>query len=277
MQLIKPSEISGKIMTLIAEADEKVILISPYFKISKWYKLLNRLEALRQKNIAVEIYVRENEFESIEEVLHIGFHPISIPNLHTKLYLNEKDAIVSSMNLLLSSDTNSLDIALRTQNKQEYDELFGYYTRYIKNSVAKNPSFSSRENFNLREELDKALFETLGREAKLNEFENKLQINTANKYEVFIGNGKTNDLRISCILSSKEFDYASKNKGIFQSSKMEIELSEGRKGYHDMIWGTMKRFKSYTINDLEPSEEKTIVDAIVKFIAGIEQLKKMAN
>jgi hypothetical protein len=274
MQLIKPSQISGEIMTLIEEADEKVILISPYFKISKWYKLLNRLEAVKQKNIEVEIYVRENEFESIEEVLHIGFQPITIPNLHTKLYLNEKDAIVSSMNLLLSSDTNSLDIALRTQNKQEYDDLFGYYTRYIKNSSAKNPSFSSSGNYNWRDELDKALFEALGREAYLNEFENKLQINTANKYEVFIANGKGNNLRISGILSSKEFEYASKNKGIFQSSKMEIELTEGRKGYYDMIWGTMKGFKSYTINELETDDEKIIVDIIVKFIAGIEQLKK---
>jgi hypothetical protein len=55
---------------------------------------------------------------------------------------------------------------------------------------------------------------------------------------------------------------------------MEIEFTEGRKGYYDMIWGTMKGFKSYTINELETDDEKIIVDIIVKFIAGIEQLKK---
>jgi hypothetical protein len=117
----------------------------------------------------------------------------------------------------------------------------------------------------------------LGREAYLNEFENKLQINTANKYEVFIANGKSNDLRISGLLSSKEFEYASKNRGIFQSSKMEIDLAEGRKGYYDMIWGTMKGFKSHTINELETGDDKIVVDAIVKFIVGIEQLKTMSN
>lgn len=276
MQLIKPSQISGEIMTLIEEADKKLILVSPYFKISKWYKLLNRLETIKKRNLEVEIYVREDEYESIEEVFQIGFQPITIPNLHTKLHLNEKEGIVSSMNLLLSSDTNSLDIALKTENKQEYDDLFGYYIRYIQNAIT-NSSQSGQIQADWREALDRGLSETLGRNVYINEYEGKLVINTSNKYEVFIANGRSNDLRISGILSNKEFDYTNRNKGLFQSSKMEIELTEGRDGYYDMVWGTMKGFKSWSINDLKPGEEQVIVDAIVKFIAGIEQLKKMAR
>ncbi len=37
----------------------------------------------------------------------------------------------------------------------------------------------------------------------------------------------------------------------------------------------MKGFKSYTINELDAGEGKVIVDAVVKFIAGIEQLKTL--
>lgn len=96
-------------MTLIEEADKKVVLVSPYFRVRRWYKFLKRLESAKQRNIAVEIYVREGEVESIEEVQEIGFHPITVPYLHTKLYINEKQVIVSSMNLLLSSDTSSLE------------------------------------------------------------------------------------------------------------------------------------------------------------------------
>lgn len=44
MKLIKPSSVSGEIMTLIEEADEKVILVSPYCKVKKWYKLLNKIK-----------------------------------------------------------------------------------------------------------------------------------------------------------------------------------------------------------------------------------------
>ena len=46
--------------------------------------------------------------------------------------MNEKEAIVSSMNLLLSSEMNSLDIAYKTTNLEEYNELLDYYNRYIK-------------------------------------------------------------------------------------------------------------------------------------------------
>ncbi len=276
MQLIKPSQISGEIMTLIEEADKKVILVSPYFRISKWYKLLNRLEAIKQRQIDIEIYVREGEIDSIEEVLQTGFQPIAIPNLHTKLYLNEKQAIVSSMNLLLSSDTNSLDIALKSENEKEYTDLFGYYTRYIQNAVSK-PGMGFDSYSNWREELDKELFKALGRETYITEYDGKLQIQTANKYEAFIITGKTNDLRLFGIISGKELDYAKANKNLFQSNKMQIELMEGSKGHYDTVWGTMKGLKSRYINELKSDEEKTIVDAIVKFISGIEQLKTMAR
>jgi hypothetical protein len=132
MKLIKPSEISGRIMTLIEEADEKLILISPYYNISRWDKLLNRIRDLKDRRIYVELYVREFENASIKEITNQGFKFNTIPNLHTKLYLNEKEAIVSYMNLNQSSDTNSLDIALATENETEYKQLVEYYERYIK-------------------------------------------------------------------------------------------------------------------------------------------------
>lgn len=140
MELIKPKEISGKIMTLIEEADSKVIIVSPYYNIGKWYKLLGTLNELKRRNVEVEFYVRENEYESIREVERAGFYPNRIPNLHTKLYLNERYGIVSSMNLNQSSDSNSLDIAMCTQTKDEYDDLVQYYERYLKRTAFPNTS-----------------------------------------------------------------------------------------------------------------------------------------
>lgn len=132
MQLIKPKQISGEIMTLIEEASKQLIIISPYYNVSKWYKLLNAFDSLRNKNISIEFYVRKSEHVSISEIKNIGFIPFEIPNLHTKLYLNETYGIVSSMNLNVSSDTNSLDIAYKTESDKEYAELYKYYETYIK-------------------------------------------------------------------------------------------------------------------------------------------------
>lgn len=44
MKLIKPAEISAKIMTLIDEADKQLIVVSPYNNISGWNKLLIRIK-----------------------------------------------------------------------------------------------------------------------------------------------------------------------------------------------------------------------------------------
>ncbi len=118
-------------MTLFEEADKKVIIVSPYYQVRQWKKLLNCFSDLRQRDIEIEFYVREDSQEGISELKSLGFNPILIPRLHTKLYINDKYAIVSSMNLCLGSDDNSLDIALRTETDEEYNELIDYYKRYI--------------------------------------------------------------------------------------------------------------------------------------------------
>jgi hypothetical protein len=46
MEIIKPSEISGKIMSLIDEAKQFVVIISPYYNLGKWQKLTSRIEKL---------------------------------------------------------------------------------------------------------------------------------------------------------------------------------------------------------------------------------------
>jgi len=135
MKLIKHSTISGSIFTLLDESDEKVILVSPYMNISKWYKLINKLKKLKSRNIDLEIYVRDDPDNSVtyRDLDRLGLSYLKIHNLHTKLYLNEKQGILTSMNLLLSSETNSLEIACITENQMDYKDLQNYYERYIRN------------------------------------------------------------------------------------------------------------------------------------------------
>ena len=59
MKLIKPSEISARILTLLDESDERVIIVSPYMKISKWYKFMNKFTRLKSRGLLTEIYVRD--------------------------------------------------------------------------------------------------------------------------------------------------------------------------------------------------------------------------
>jgi hypothetical protein len=274
MKLIKPSQISGEILTLFEEADEKVIIVSPYCKIGKWYKLLAKLKSLIERNVEIEFYVREGEFETIQEIEQVGIEPICIKNLHSKIYMNEKEAIVSSMNLLLSSEMNSLDIAYKTTTLEEYNELLDYYNRYIKRTEKENINFD--KNY---------LFETLSNKferIRIYENENELAFKTNNNnYSCFIWNtGKKNQnkLRISGILSGKEFESSKYLKNEIQKrTNLEIEFIEGgnRNGYgYDSVWATSFDFlETKNMNYIVPKELNLITENILNFITEIQNIK----
>lgn len=272
MKLIKPSQISGEILTLFDEADEKVIIVSPYCKMSKWYKLSKKLKSLIERNIAIEFYVREGEYETIQEVEQLGIEPISIKNLHCKIYLNEKEGIVSSMNLLLSSEMNSLDIAYKTTTEEEYDELINFYHRYIKQTHIEEINFDN--NY---------LFETISKnfeQIRIYENENELALKTKrNNYSCFIWNVQKsqNKLRVSGILSQKEFENSKYLKSEIEDKiNLEIEFIEGgRNGYgYNSVWATSKSLlKTESMNYIFEKEKKQITADIINFIKQIEQIK----
>ena len=275
MKLIKPSQISGEILTLFEEADKKVIIVSPYCKISKWYKLLAKLKSLIDRKIEIEFYVREGEFETIKEIQQVGIEPICIKNLHSKIYMNEREAIVSSMNLLLSSEMNSLDIAYKTTNKEEYDELLDYYNRYIKTTEKENVDFNKTH-----------LFDTLLKNfehIRIYENENELVLKTRNNsYNCFIWNvGKKteNKLRISAILSGKEFEDSKKWKSSMeQRTNLEIEFIKGGNGHYDNVWGTSKSYiETQNLNYIIPKEGVNITKSIVSFIKEIQSINPIAR
>lgn len=272
MKLIKPSQVSGEILTLFEEADEKVVIVSPYCKIQKWYRLLNKIKSLQDRNIEIEFYVREGEFETIKEIEQLGIDPITIKNLHCKLYLNEKEAIISSMNLLLSSEINSLEIAYKTTNKTEYDELMDFYNRYIRQEEKENTEYNENH-----------LFETISNEfqhVKIYENENEITIKTTrNTYSCFIWNKNKNEnkLRISGLLSNKEFEYSKTiSEEIGKRTKLEIECLEGGNKNYDTIWCTsLENLKTETINEMKSNEIFSITENIVKFIKEVEKIKSI--
>ena len=136
MELIRPSEISAKILSLIEDAQKELIIISPYNDFAKWDKLNRFLNEAKERNVKITYYARENENYSCLNSLAIK--PILIKNLHAKMYLNESYAILSSMNLVEASDKKSLDFAIKITDKEKFDELYKYYIDYIKSKGLDN-------------------------------------------------------------------------------------------------------------------------------------------
>lgn len=272
MQFLKPNSISGEIMNLFDEAQEKVVIVSPYCKFDKWYKLVNKIENLKKRNIAIEVYIREGEKEANEQVLQIGLQPIPIANLHAKLYFNEKRAIITSMNLLLSSEISSIDVGYITETIKEYDEIKSFYDTYLGSK-----SREIKNNFvtNWKENLDKVLKSQFNN-VRIFENEGSLNIRTAsNNYDIFIwNNNRKNYLRFSGIVSSKEFDYASSIQQSLNSNDMEFDLKPADRGYNS-IWATLQNpLVSENINFLVNEDANMVISSIATFISKIENIKE---
>ncbi|HLL55892.1 MAG TPA: phospholipase D-like domain-containing protein, partial [Myxococcaceae bacterium] len=113
--------IFSQLVTLIRDAEEAVVLISPYVSISKLRDLIREIQVARQRKIEVTLFIRaedgstrvsETNAASLVELSRLGVEVRQVQDLHAKLYLSEKYAIVTSLNLLESSINNSLEIAM---------------------------------------------------------------------------------------------------------------------------------------------------------------------
>jgi hypothetical protein len=148
MNIINPNEIGSKISTLIAEAQQKFYVISPYIDISEWKKIIINLERAIQRGVEIKVFFREMKEKDFRVLNQLGIRLHQINGLHTKLYFNESEVIVSSMNLYEFSDLHSIDIALHFNEQKDYNKLFDYFQKYISinDSNERPPSKQSQKD-----------------------------------------------------------------------------------------------------------------------------------
>ena len=277
MRLIKPSEISAKILTLLEESNERVILVSPYMKISKWYKLLHKINGLTNRRIHTEIYIREapDNTATYLDLDQLALPYIKIPHLHSKLYMNEKYGIVTSMNLLLSSEINSLEIGYLTETPTEYKELLHYYQRYIRNSLqVHNDKVAGQPDANLKEMIY-SIREKL-KETGINAWpwfaKNALHISTGrNNYKIMINDGY---LRITACLRTVPGEkqqsiqrYILVTKKVGELTAMKTDMHAGPQPDILQLSGQAQyALKSTCITGLLETESVYMMESVVRFI-----------
>lgn len=140
MELIRPTEVSAKILSLIEDATKSLIIVSPYNAfINKdnieWKKLIKQFQKAQSKGVNISYYARRGEHHKGLESLNIS--PILIESLHAKLYINDTYAILSSMNLVYASDEQSIDFAVKTETIKEYNDVLDYFNNFIKPNYVK--------------------------------------------------------------------------------------------------------------------------------------------
>lgn len=118
---------SAQIEEIIKNAKKELILISPYVKIDRHTK-----EELFARKDEIEIHLiygkkkelDKKEREWLESVasIRMSFHK----DLHAKCYLNESQALLTSMNLHDFSQKNNIEMGILVsceEDRQLYDEI----------------------------------------------------------------------------------------------------------------------------------------------------------
>jgi hypothetical protein len=125
MRILKPEENIASIISLINNAKEFVVIVSPFNSLAGWDELINAINVAGNR-IKVSYYVRMDEGKNGIEDIHVNIY--EVPLLHAKMFFSESEAIISSGNL-----TNHPDINWFCRlNEDEYDQITNFFNRYIK-------------------------------------------------------------------------------------------------------------------------------------------------
>ena len=135
-KVLKKYQISSYLLELIDKAEEKVVLITPYVNV--WGHLTQTIESALKRKVRIELYYRYYEMDnktsvdyeldkSLGKLESKGVHCYEVKNLHTKLYLSEKSAIMTSMNLYEHSSKENEEIGLYTEDEELVKDFHSNY------------------------------------------------------------------------------------------------------------------------------------------------------
>lgn len=121
-KFLNTTGVSYHLEELIKTTKDRLILISPYLQFHKRVK--DHLENLNIQKRDIRIIYRENKLQ-VEESnwleSQIGIRTSLCNSLHAKCYINENEAIVTSMNLYSFSQQNNDEMGIHVTKEKDAD------------------------------------------------------------------------------------------------------------------------------------------------------------
>lgn len=128
--------VSYHLQQLINKANERLVLISPYLKINE--RIKQSLEDKNRMKIDIRVVYGKNELQPDENNWLKSMASIRASfckDLHAKCYLNENEAIITSMNLYEFSQVNNNEMGIlvdKTTDPDLYKEIHDEANRLIR-------------------------------------------------------------------------------------------------------------------------------------------------
>ncbi len=203
--LTSTDEISGTIQTIIREADNELFLVSPYIQLEKktankqWEKVKKSISyALSKDTVTITFMARQPDEKSPVDVIKIlgeflgnNCKVYLVKDLHSKVYYNGKEALITSLNLYMHSAINNYEIGVVIEKKDE-DELkkIEKYIQFLRSEgdlvqseeVIEKTLEEKEKSDQKREDFDSVEFKVVARGRKwykvetMEGYENKLAI-----------------------------------------------------------------------------------------------------
>jgi len=121
-KFLNTTGVSYHLEELIKSTKERLILISPYLQFAE--RIKEHLSNLNIQKRDIRIVYRENKLQLEENnwlESQIGIRTSLCKNLHAKCYINESEAIITSMNLYEFSQQNNNEMGIHISKAQDMD------------------------------------------------------------------------------------------------------------------------------------------------------------
>lgn len=134
-KFLNTTGVSYHLEELIKNTKDRLILISPYLQFHK--RIKDNLENLNVQKRDIRIIYRENKLQLEESnwlESQIGIRTSLCNTLHAKCYLNESEAIVTSMNLYSFSQQNNDEMGIYIKKEKDpelYNDIFNEVQRLL--------------------------------------------------------------------------------------------------------------------------------------------------
>jgi hypothetical protein len=123
-EILTTPHISVRILKIIEETEKYCFLVTPYF--DNWTHLENCLKKAADQKKKIIFFIRDEKFytKNIQEFYNeYKFDMIFVKDLHAKIFVNEREAIITSMNLYDYSQKNNHEIGVLIKNKDDVNKI----------------------------------------------------------------------------------------------------------------------------------------------------------
>lgn len=284
MKIIHPHKVTGQLLDIIHEAEKELVIVSPYVNFRYWQKPVTAIQQAIARGVKVDFYIRldYDNPTSKEQVQKLGITPILVENLHAKIYYNDHDGIITSMNLLHSSDSNSIEIGCQVEAPAELDELrrivHRFLAHYKPTIVATLPDSvqASVHNLPFDESVTEFLTSTVDADAYAEwDDEEELTISALhNSFTLYI-NPLTNQIELSGIITQREANrFKDRSSHHLGTLPLSCHLIPGDQDNYNRIGGIHPTPVTTTdLDQLPQLEKEPLLTNIASFIKAVRAFK----